>query len=186
MSSGLVQCWGDNAAGELGIGSFANIGYSSSTPAYNGLVTLPGNGTYGGTASAIVAGGQHTCALVNSVGLLCWGDNSTGALGTANTNDLGGGSGEATPAGTDGTPVIAPIAFGGPTAFKLALGYSHTCALLSDGNVRCWGDNTYAELGLGFESVTPTYILLPNQTEHAAIFEPSVTPAPPSVTGATP
>jgi hypothetical protein len=64
----------------------------------------------------------------------CWGSNETGQLG------LGGAVG-----GTHQTP--SPIAITGAKA--LALGDSHTCALLSDGTMACWGANTAGQLGLG-------------------------------------
>ena len=133
LNDGYVQCWGRNQDGQLGVGTNQNVlGYSSAVSAADaGVVTLPDNGT----ASAVVAGGFHTCALLTSGALLCWGDNGAGELGTATTTDLGG-SGEPTPGGNPG---IAPLSFGGPTAFKVSLGLNDTCALLSDGNVRCLG-----------------------------------------------
>ena len=94
-SSNYVQCWGYNGDGELGIGSKTNIGTPTNPIASNGSVVLPGAPP--GTALAVVAGGTHTCALVNNTttvsGMVCWGYNQDGELGNGGTTDVGNGAG---------------------------------------------------------------------------------------------
>ena len=85
----------------------------------------------GRTATAIAAGGVHTCALLDDKSLKCWGANGNGQLG------LGGGDrGDAVDLGT------------GRTATAIAAS-SGTCALLDDSSLKCWGWNYYGQLGLG-------------------------------------
>ncbi len=84
--------------------------------------------------TAVAAGGLHTCAVVAGGAVQCWGDNSSGELGNGTTTD-------------SLTPVPVKGLSSGTTA--VALGFGHTCALLKGGEVKCWGLNTYGELGTG-------------------------------------
>lgn len=85
-----------------------------------------------GNAVAVAAGLSHTCALAGSGGVWCWGRNDYGQLGDDSTSDRD-------------LPVAVVGLDGDVTA--LSLGYSHSCALLDGGGVRCWGRNDNGELG---------------------------------------
>ena len=82
----------------------------------------------------------HTCAILDDGSLKCWGRNYYGELG------IGGTTGydvqySSTPQAVDlGT---------GRTAVSVSLGQYHTCALLDDGSLKCWGYNYYGQLGIG-------------------------------------
>jgi alpha-tubulin suppressor-like RCC1 family protein len=133
MSSGGVWCWGYNFYGQLGDGSFT----SRSTPvAVSGLPS---------GVTAIAAGRLHTCALMSSGGVWCWGDNEFGQLGD------GSFTFRSTPVAVSGLP-------SGVTA--IAAGRAHTCARTSSGGVWCWGDNFYGQLGDGTttDSTTPVAV----------------------------
>src|SRR5690606_35672668 len=89
----------------------------------------------GRTATALTAGEGHTCALLDTGRVKCWGDNVNGQLGLGDTNDRGGAPGE-----MGGN--LPAVALGtGRTATAITAGYRHTCALLDDGSVKCWGWN---------------------------------------------
>jgi subtilisin-like proprotein convertase family protein len=66
---GDVKCWGENNSGQVGDGSTTD----RHTPVeVTGLMA---------GATAIAAGGEHTCAVLYSGRMKCWGDNNPGQLG---------------------------------------------------------------------------------------------------------
>lgn len=121
-SSGGVQCWGLNGYGQLGDGT---------TTDRNAPVDVIGMAT---EVAAIAAGSTHTCALMNSGNVRCWGENTSGQLGD--------GSNVHRP-----TPVEVGGLAGG--AIAVATGSYHTCALMNTGGLKCWGYNTKGQLGDG-------------------------------------
>jgi alpha-tubulin suppressor-like RCC1 family protein len=134
-TAGGVKCWGDNSSGQLGNGTLASS-----------LVPVDVSGLSTG-ATAVIAGGQHTCALTTRGGVKCWGDNSFGQLGSP------GGS-LSTP--TDVTGLTSGVA-------AITAGYDYTCALTSAGGVKCWGDNIDGQLGTGGSTTsTPTNVIATN------------------------
>jgi len=172
--AGAVQCWGADAAGQLGDGGSQNRATPQQVVASGAL--------------AVAAGSGHSCAVIGPAGsetLLCWGDNSSGQV-AAGVNaptvqhtplqpsvgfafhPTGVAAGNAhTCAFTAGA--AGPVCFGSDASSELGLppaprglnvltlasvqdlasGYSHNCALLGDGSVRCWGDDTWGQLGNG-------------------------------------
>ena len=71
----------------------------------------------------------------------CWGVNVYGQLGIDNETDMGDGSGEMSQ--------LTGINLGtGRTATATAAGFYHTCALLDNASVKCWGGNSYGQLGI--------------------------------------
>jgi len=129
LNTGSVRCWGEGRAGQLGYGNHYKIG-DDETPASAGNVNV------GGTVSQISAGREHTCALLSTGAVRCWG---AGQLGYGNTDHVG----------DDETPASAgDVSVGGPVT-QVAAGGRHTCALLSTGAVRCWGEAFAGQLGYG-------------------------------------
>jgi len=119
---GGVKCWGSNSSGQLG-DSFTN---DRAMPA--DVVGLT-NGV-----AAIAGGGAHSCALTTAGGVKCWGNNFSGQLGdNSRTERL--------------TAVDAVGLTSGVTA--IATGSGHTCALTTGGGAKCWGSNTFGEVGDG-------------------------------------
>ncbi|MSW84759.1 MAG: RCC1 repeat-containing protein [Actinobacteria bacterium] len=119
---GYRQLWGSDADGQLGDGG-ATIGWSA--------VPVPVPGLSGVTQ--ISAGGDHTCALLANATVKCWGSNADGQLG----NGLNLSS--------DVPVVVGAPALSGVT--QVSGGDDHTCALLVDRTVRCWGKNSDGQLG---------------------------------------
>lgn len=123
LSSGSVQCWGRGKRGELGDGTVIN---KSTKPRPTQILDLSSN------ALSLAAGSNHTCALLDSGSLKCWGLNLSGQIG-------------------DGFQVdkYAPTQVTGLSSgvTSVVAGENHSCALLSDGSAKCWGQNTYGAIG---------------------------------------
>ena len=86
----------------------------------------PSNTLGTGVTPQIASGGSHTCALLNTGAVNCWGYNSFGGLGNGNNTD-------------SSVPVAVAAFTDGATAVSITAGYFHTCAVLNTGAVNCWG-----------------------------------------------
>ncbi len=138
LDDGSARCWGFGADGRLGYGSTADITSASAAPP---IALGPGR-----SAVAISAGEAHTCAILDTGAVRCWGFGGNGRLGNDGTDSIGDTAGE-TPAS------VPPVNLGpGRTARGITVGFSHTCALLDDGTLRCWGFGGSGRLGYGNEN----------------------------------
>lgn len=97
----------------------------------------------GVTAIAVSAGSAHTCALTSDGGIKCWGASFRGALGLGDTNYRGDNPNEM------GTNLPFVDLGPGVTVTTVRTGASHTCAVLTGGSIKCWGNNFAGQLGLG-------------------------------------
>jgi alpha-tubulin suppressor-like RCC1 family protein len=115
-------------------------------------------------------GGGHQCTLVQNKNFFCWGLNAKGQIGKPYTYTAGGAAGA-----VDGVPVnLGKNALGNtPVMVDFALGAAHTCVLLADNQVRCWGWNHAGQLGLGFSSAPPVDYL-GGDAEHVPLKLPLV------------
>jgi hypothetical protein len=140
LSDGSVECWGANARGELGQGDVTPRGVA---PGQMGDALIPVDLGTGRTARSLAAGDDYTCATLDDNSVKCWGDNSAGNLGLGDTASRGDAAGEMGDS-------LARVDLGpGNAASAVVAGWSHTCALLESGRVKCWGDNAEGQLGLG-------------------------------------
>jgi alpha-tubulin suppressor-like RCC1 family protein len=107
-----------------------------------------------GNIRSIATGTLHTCALLTTTEVRCWGDGSYGKLG----NDHPTNAGSPTPVAVVG--VTGPNPLSGVT--QLVAGYNHTCALLDTRQVRCWGFNDSGQLGTntGYSSFRRPQVVL--------------------------
>lgn len=122
QSPGAVKCWGNNFDGQLG-------NYSDSVA--NTPQTIAG---LSGAVSKLRTGDSFACVLMTNGSIQCWGANGSGQLGN----------------GTSGTTEKTPVTVSAiPGVIDLATATSHTCALLTGGTVRCWGDNSRGQVGIG-------------------------------------
>jgi alpha-tubulin suppressor-like RCC1 family protein len=140
LNDGSVKCWGYDAYGQLGLGDVNNRGLAAGS--MGDALPAVALGT-GRTALAVDAGGYHSCALLDNGTVKCWGYDAYGALGQGDTASRGVAAGQM----GDNLPAI-PLG-DGLTARAIAGGYTHTCALLGNHQVKCWGYNAYGQLGLG-------------------------------------
>ena len=156
LDDGTVKCWGHNTNGRLGYGDTDNRGFGidHGTPSGRGLMgdnlATVDLGT-GRTAVQIACDYNHTCVILDDGTVKCWGNNSNGQLGYGDTDNRGAGTDHGTPSGRGlmGDNLL-PVDLGtGRTAVQIACGYDHTCVILDDGTVKCWGGNVYGQLGYG-------------------------------------
>jgi alpha-tubulin suppressor-like RCC1 family protein len=134
LGDGTVQCWGDNLYGDLGDGtrtrSFVPVSVSGIT-----------------NATLVSAGGGHTCALLGDGTVKCWGYNEGGQLGNTHTGTcVAPGPIVDVTYRCSRTPVtVSDIT----NATFVTAGRDHSCAILGDGTVKCWGYNSLGQLGDG-------------------------------------
>ena len=136
-SDGEVKCWGGNQYGQLG-GSASNIG---DQPGTMGTSLAPME--LGSKATYIAAAGGHSCAVLEGGAAVCWGANWNGQLGLGSTQAFGQNSSEMganmphVPLGT------------GMFAKSVSVSPYHSCAILQDASLKCWGSGAYGTLGQG-------------------------------------
>jgi alpha-tubulin suppressor-like RCC1 family protein len=143
LEDATVKCWGLNRNGQLGLGDrdprgIDPLGLGNALRA----VQLGGRRT----VTEIVAGGYHSCALLDNGSVKCWGGNKYGQLGLGDRQARGDDPREMGAA-------LRPVDLGaGRRATQITAGSFHTCALLDDRTVKCWGYNGSGVLGLGDSS----------------------------------
>ncbi|GEM_PF-2158122 len=137
--SAQLRCWGSGDQGQLGQGGGSPIG---DQPGEMGDALSPVDLGTGRTATSVSAGWLHTCVLLDNGTVKCWGDNTSGQLGQGDTVDRGlpGQTVDNLPAVNLGT---------GRTATAITSGTEHTCALLDNGTIKCWGEGNAGKLGQG-------------------------------------
>jgi alpha-tubulin suppressor-like RCC1 family protein len=129
---GQIWCWGQNDHGQSGTGVSSNslprpaeVDFGAVSPAY--------------LATNIETGKAHSCALLASGEVYCWGENDHYQTGHGN-NDF------------DRYAPSAPAAYG--AAADLSAGSEHTCVIdRIDGRIHCWGNNDKGQLGRGMTTV---------------------------------
>jgi alpha-tubulin suppressor-like RCC1 family protein len=141
LDNNAVKCWGSNGLGQLGLGDAVNRGDDPDEMGAN----LPPVDLGGGRTAKAITGGSigHTCALLDNNTVKCWGLNDSGQLGLGDVKNRGSGP-------VDMGVNLPAIDLGsGRTATALTAGSSHTCAVLDDATLKCWGDNSEGQLGRG-------------------------------------
>jgi len=144
MTDGRVRCWGANVYGQVGMGT---VSMREPVP-----IEVPAFMAAGMETSDVAAGRSHSCALLATGAVFCWGANNGGQLGTGDTAD------SLVPVQVE-TESAAPL----DQVRVLETGQgSHNCVIRMDGSIWCWGDNSYAQLGVtGMDSATTPVQVLP-------------------------
>jgi alpha-tubulin suppressor-like RCC1 family protein len=121
LAGGGVRCWGQNTYRQLGDGTSVQ----RTTPVQpSGL----------SSATAVSAADRHTCARIADGTLRCWGENTGGQIGNGTI--------------TSSIPIPSQVV-GISTAATVSASGGHTCAVLEDATVRCWGWNNSGQVGGG-------------------------------------
>ena len=129
LDNGDLKCWGSDNLGQLGDGgSNTNTNAPSSTAIDLGT----------GRTAVAVSGEDHTCAILDNGEAKCWGYDNYGQLGDGGSNT------------NTNAPSSTAIDLGtGRTAVAVSGGEDHICAILDNGDVKCWGNDAYGQLGDG-------------------------------------
>lgn len=147
LADETARCWGLNSAGQLGDATTINRG---SPRAVSGIDRI----------STLATGGEHTCAIhtvtVDDTAIpgrvSCWGSNASGQLGNSTII-----TSSKAPVSVEFSEADAAIG-----AVDIATGWAHTCALLANTTVRCWGSNISGQAGADLSTsivATPTELL---------------------------
>ena len=145
LDNGTVKCFGEGDNGRLGYASTSDIGRASA--AMGDALPAVDLGT-GRTATQLATGAAHTCALLDNGSVKCWGLNDDGQLGVGDTDARGDGAGEM----GDALPAVSLGLASGVSVTGISAGDAHTCVLLSNGAVKCWGSGANGRLGSGDEN----------------------------------
>ncbi len=135
-----IKCWGLSDFGQLGLGDANNRGDGPGEMGQDLPAVDLGTGRHG---RSLILGTSHACALLDDDSLKCWGRNDRGGLGQGDVANRGDGPNEM---GDN----LLPVALGaGLTAISGDAGTEHTCVVLNDDTLKCWGGNSVGQLGLG-------------------------------------
>jgi alpha-tubulin suppressor-like RCC1 family protein len=134
-----TYCWGSNTFGNF-------------TPLDSSIIAapLPVDTTH--SLRGIAVGRAHACAMDSSGGAWCWGSDFAGQLGIGYAGSPQPGAarcrGDTSTFAVTCYPTPQPVT-GGHTFVALSAGARHTCGLDESGNIYCWGDDGYSQLGSG-------------------------------------
>ena len=138
LNNNKVVCWGKNDSGRLGDNSTTH----RSSPVF---VENDDDDAITGIKQ-VSAGSSHTCAARNNGEAYCWGSNSAKQVSSGSSGNYKYARSVKSNSSTNLNNIV-----------KVEAGYSHSCALRTDGKVRCWGSNTVSQIGYGSSGGNKTY-----------------------------
>lgn len=141
-SDDKVRCWGNNDYGQLGDGT--------KTGSANAVIVKDLSNVI-----SVASGVAHSCVLQQDGRVMCWGSNLEGSLGT--------GSFEITES-------LRPLKVQGISKAKqIDASWGHTCVVLSEGTIRCWGINNAGQLGDGSKTTSPNPVQAKGVTDAISV-----------------
>lgn len=143
LDDNTLKCWGTNGWGELGLGDTQTRGDQVNEMGDNLPVVNLGTGR---AILDISTGGSRNCAILDNFHAKCWGFQGQPGLGYGATY-VGHGIGDAV--NETGDSLLAVNVGTNRTVREIAMGMFHVCAALSTGEIKCWGQNSSGQLGLG-------------------------------------
>ena len=133
LEGNSVRCWGSNSNGKLGAGPGEREHVADAAESVELVFPHP--------VVQIQAGWQHTCVLMETGAVRCWGANYYGALGLGDTRGRGT---------TESVEFVEDVPLGGPAARLLGSGQYENCVVMRAGGLRCWGANWNGHFGYPF------------------------------------
>ena len=119
LDDGTVKCWGSNGYGQLGVGDTTDKASPTAVVATN----------LGAGVKSVATGYQHTCAVLNDGSLKCWGSAESVSLGYGDNSNI-----------YNNAPPAENVNLGaGLTAKSVSATYGHTCVILNDNTLKCYG-----------------------------------------------
>ncbi len=135
LINGSVACWGADNVGQLGDGG--------TNTAKTSPILINSSWQF----ASISAGYNHTCGVLVNGSIACWGSDDSGKLGDGGTN----------------TAKTSPVLINSSWRFaSVSAGTSHTCAVLINGSVACWGADNVGQLGDGGTDTAKTSPVIVN------------------------
>lgn len=155
-TNGTVYCWGAGDLGQLGVGGTPNV-EASPKPVGSGLL-----------ASSVAVTATHGCAVSANVNTpaFCWGDNSSGNLGTGNTSQSNVPVKVMYSAANQSNSITTVAVGGGNVGTAANDYYGHSCALTDQSFLRCWGEGVFGGIGTGTPADAP-YATFVNKSVNA-------------------
>ncbi len=163
---GTVWCWGRNIDFNCNPPNrtyYSRLGNNPPPSDTTTWSTTPVQAVGITTAVQVACSHDATCARLLDGTIQCWGFDYWGQLG----------DGGLAP-GTGCTGITGTLAPGAPvsginTAVRVAMMHNHVCALLDNGSVRCWGTNTYGQLGSGGTDPTNVPLVVQNLSDAVGV-----------------
>lgn len=148
-NEGTVKCWGTYWKGPMGVLVNSNMEVIGRKELSHPVEILGLTGI-----QSLAVGSDHVCVITESGGIKCWGQNDLGQLGDGTNDDPGW---LRSYSGWPPVPKLVDTSGLGSGVKGLSAGYSHTCAWLEEGAIKCWGKNDNGQLGNGatIDSNTP-------------------------------
>ena len=142
LDDATVKCWGQQTEGNLGNGQ-PGLGAVGDAPGEMGDNLKPLSFGAGRTVKQLGVGARHACVILDDDKVKCWGSNNYGQLGLGDMQNRGDDPGEL----GDALPYVDLGK--NRTAIQIAAAYFHSCAILDDNSLKCWGAGSFGANGQG-------------------------------------